>query len=413
MAEPTYAISAISTDNTSEPATVLSISLPVADLGFVDAFAQFCPAFDVCELATTIHPAWTTMCAFRCSVFQPFVDSPPPSRMEIDMYQFDAMHLAWSLGRLGLHSHFIVAPASNGTTPFEEDSTVKLGFTFDLLFLPCLCAHPRPELADPNFIEAMRVVAFRWKQYQKLRTDLYNPRTQNHCLFMCAAFILRQHGIAMSQQQVRDRVAKLWLAGAECFGGSLQHWAAVRQMTPQVYLDQLRSSGWGSAADACIFANSLHMSCYIYDHNGELLVSSPCSRSLFALNLRLAGDHYTVVDEKNICHGQRHLQARYWFRSPSTRQWRLLKHLPAFLRACRHYVPPQASRTGSSCPSTSSLPSCGGAMRAQTQVNAERPFQIVGRGEDGLTPHIVQNVHDLAIYTAQAPADEEDQPYME
>eukprot|EP00971_Amphidinium_carterae_P075926 1500103-Amphidinium_carterae.1 len=78
----------------------------------------------------------------------------------------------------------------------------------------------------------MRVVTVKWKRYQKLRADLYNPRTQNHCLFMCAAYILRQHGIAMSQQQVRDRVAKLWLAGAECFGGSLHHWAAVRQLTP-------------------------------------------------------------------------------------------------------------------------------------------------------------------------------------
>eukprot|EP00971_Amphidinium_carterae_P328630 6460613-Amphidinium_carterae.1 len=30
----------------------------------------------------------------------------------------------------------------------------------------------------------------------------------------------------MSQQQVRDRTAKLWRAGASCFGGNLQHWAA-------------------------------------------------------------------------------------------------------------------------------------------------------------------------------------------
>eukprot|EP00971_Amphidinium_carterae_P032248 635354-Amphidinium_carterae.1 len=73
----------------------------------------------------------------------------------------------------------------------------------------------------------------------------------------------------MSQQQVRDRVAKLWLAGAECFGGSLHHWAAVRQLTSNSFIEQLRSTGWGSAADACLFANSLQASCYIYDHKGD------------------------------------------------------------------------------------------------------------------------------------------------
>eukprot|EP00971_Amphidinium_carterae_P031539 621106-Amphidinium_carterae.1 len=347
------AISSFPLDNTSEPATVLSEAQSLVGFGIVDDFAQWCPIIDACEPATSIDSVWTTMCEHRCSVHQLSEESSLTSEVEFDIYQFDAMHLAWSFGRLGVHSHFIVAPASNGITLVELVTWKEMSFTFELHFLPHLYAQPRAELADPNFIEAMRVVAFRWKQYQKLRTDLYNPRTQNHCLFMCVAFILRQHGIAMSQQQVRDRVAKLWLAGAECFGGSMHHWAAVRQMTPQVYLDQLRSIGWGSAADVCIFANSLHASCYIYDHNGDLLVSSPCSRSLFAMNLRLAGEHYTVVDEANIVHGQRHLHACYWFKSPSTRQWRLLKHLPSHLRACRLCVPPQISRTGPTFPTNS------------------------------------------------------------
>eukprot|EP00971_Amphidinium_carterae_P328741 6460784-Amphidinium_carterae.1 len=341
-------------------------STPVQVIGIVDDFAQLCPAVEVCEPATTIDSAWTTMCDSRCSMHH-HDDSTPSSQREIDMYQFDAMHLAWTMGRTGLLSRFIVAPASNGTPSVAFGTWEELGFTFEHHFLPVFNVQPRAELADPNLIEAMRVVAIKWKKYQKLKADLYNPRTQNHCLFMCAAYILRQQGIAISQQQARDRVAKLWLAGAECFGGSLHHWASVRQMTPQDYLDQLRSTGWGSAADVCIFANSLLVSCYIYDHNGDLLVSSPCSRSWFALNLRLAGDHYTVVDEANIVHGQRHLQARYWFRSPSTRHWRMLKHLPSHLHACRPCDTSQASRSRSTCPTSSSLPSCGGAMRAQTQ----------------------------------------------
>eukprot|EP00971_Amphidinium_carterae_P198969 3948415-Amphidinium_carterae.2 len=90
----------------------------------------------------------------------------------------------------------------------------------------------------------MRVVAIKWKRYQRLRADLYNPRTQNNCLFMCASFVLRQHGIIMSQQQVRDRTAKLWRAGASCFGGTLHHWAAVNQVSPDTYITQLCSSGW-------------------------------------------------------------------------------------------------------------------------------------------------------------------------
>eukprot|EP00971_Amphidinium_carterae_P283081 5619868-Amphidinium_carterae.1 len=152
----------------------------------------------------------------------------------------------------------------------------------------------------------MRVVAIKWKRYQRLRADLYNPRTQNNCLFMCVSFVLRQHGITMSQQQVRDRTAKLWRAGASCFGGTLHHWAAVNQVTPDTYITQLCSSGWGSAADACIFANSLQASCYIYDSSGSLIVSSPCCRSLFNMNFRLAGEHYTVVNELFIEPAQRH-----------------------------------------------------------------------------------------------------------
>eukprot|EP00971_Amphidinium_carterae_P337080 6473739-Amphidinium_carterae.1 len=183
--------------------------------GIVDALEMWCPTFDVCEPATTIDSAWTTMCDLRCSLHHSLDEQVLPPRQEIDMYQFDAMHFAWTIGRLGLHSRFIVAPAGNGTTFLEDFSLGELGFTFELPLVPHLRAFPRPDLANPDFIEAMRLVVIRWKKYQKLKADLYNPRTQNHCLFMCAAYILRQHGIAMSQQQVRDRVAKLWLAGAE------------------------------------------------------------------------------------------------------------------------------------------------------------------------------------------------------
>eukprot|EP00971_Amphidinium_carterae_P084740 1677144-Amphidinium_carterae.2 len=82
----------------------------------------------------------------------------------------------------------------------------------------------------------------------------------------------------MSQQEVRNRTAKLWLVGAQCFGGSLLHWATVSRLSPDSFIDQLRTNGWSSAADACILANSLQASCYIYDAKGALLVSSPCSR---------------------------------------------------------------------------------------------------------------------------------------
>eukprot|EP00971_Amphidinium_carterae_P233308 4630607-Amphidinium_carterae.1 len=85
------------------------------------------------------------------------------------------------------------------------------------------------------------------------------------------------------------------------------------------------------------------------------------------MNLRLAGDHYTVVNDANIDCAQRHLAARYWFRSPSTRHWQLLVHLPSHLRVGRPDAQPRASRNGSSRSTSSSLPNSGGAMRAQTQ----------------------------------------------
>eukprot|EP00971_Amphidinium_carterae_P106382 2107423-Amphidinium_carterae.1 len=52
-------------------------------------------------------------------------------------------------------------------------------------------------------------------------------------------------------------------------------------------------------------------------------------------------------------------------------------------------------------------------MRVQTQVTPPRQFQIVGHGEDGSTPHVVQYEHDLPIHVAHAPVPEEDQPDME
>eukprot|EP00971_Amphidinium_carterae_P346089 6487349-Amphidinium_carterae.1 len=159
----------------------------------------------------------------------------------------------------------------------------------------------------------------------------------------------------MSQQQVRDRTAKLWRAGASCFGGTLHHWAAVNQVSPDAYITQLCSSGWGSAADACIFANSLQASCYIYDSRGSLIVSSPCSRSLFNMNFRLAGEHYTVVNELYIEHAQRHAAACYWYRSRASSSWRLLHHLPSYLRSHRVPVAPMSdNETSTTCSSSSS-----------------------------------------------------------
>eukprot|EP00971_Amphidinium_carterae_P058008 1147284-Amphidinium_carterae.1 len=104
MYESAHAIPSIHMDNTSEPATVLSINQSLVGFGTVDAYAQLCPTIDVCELASTIDSAWATMCDYQCSMHQPLDESNLPSWQEIDMYQFDATHLAWSLGRLGLHS---------------------------------------------------------------------------------------------------------------------------------------------------------------------------------------------------------------------------------------------------------------------------------------------------------------------
>eukprot|EP00971_Amphidinium_carterae_P189593 3763348-Amphidinium_carterae.2 len=203
--------------------------------------------------------------------------SRPSPPFELDIYQFDALRLAWTVGRLGLHRHFIVAFTNNGMLPIEEPSSVNLGVTFEFLTLPFLCVRPRLEMADPQGIEAMRIVVIKWKRYLTLRVDTFNPHTKNNCLFMSVAFVLRQRGIFMSQQELRNRTAKLWSAGAECFSGSLAHWAAVSQMTNDCYITRLRTNGWGSAADACILANSLQASCYIYNANGALIVASPCS----------------------------------------------------------------------------------------------------------------------------------------
>eukprot|EP00971_Amphidinium_carterae_P119031 2358036-Amphidinium_carterae.1 len=296
-------------------------------------------------------------------------------RSLIYMYQFDASLFAWSIGRLGLRSRLIVAFTNNGSTPLEELISVNLGVTFEFLILPHLCARPRLELADPQSIEAMRVLAFKWKRYLKLKADSYNPRTQNHCLFMCAAYILRRHGIVMTQQQVRDRTAKLWLAGAECFGGSLHHWAAVRQLTSTSFIEQLRSTGWGSAADACIFANSLQASCYIYDHRDWLVTTIPLLMMLLL----------SVLNVTNM------LAIGFVLTPLSIGDYsRIFLHIFVLVVLVINLE-----------------------HRELTQVTPTRQFQIVGRGEDGFTPHIVQNEHDLAIHAAHAPVPEEDQPAME
>eukprot|EP00971_Amphidinium_carterae_P248140 4926716-Amphidinium_carterae.1 len=63
--------------------------------------------------------------------------------------------------------------------------------------------------------------------------------------------------MALSCHSNKFEIEQLWRAGASCFGGTLHHWPAVNQVSPDTYITQLCSSGWGSAADACIFANSL------------------------------------------------------------------------------------------------------------------------------------------------------------
>eukprot|EP00971_Amphidinium_carterae_P220222 4371818-Amphidinium_carterae.1 len=90
-------------DNTSEPATVLSMNQTLLEFGFVNDFMSLCPTVDVCEPATTIDPSWTDMCDHRCSMHQPIDNTSSTLTQELDVYHFDASHLAWSLGRLGLH----------------------------------------------------------------------------------------------------------------------------------------------------------------------------------------------------------------------------------------------------------------------------------------------------------------------
>eukprot|EP00971_Amphidinium_carterae_P315829 6278098-Amphidinium_carterae.1 len=147
-------------DNTSEPATVLPMNQTLSVFGFVDDYAPLCPIIDVSEPATTIDDIWTTMCDSRCSMLRTMhqlIDnlSSSPSQ-EIDMYHFDASHLAWSIGRLGLHSRFIVASTNNGSSLLEEPPLVNLGVTFEFLLLPHLCAQRRLELANPDYIEVMQ-----------------------------------------------------------------------------------------------------------------------------------------------------------------------------------------------------------------------------------------------------------------
>eukprot|EP00971_Amphidinium_carterae_P160426 3180085-Amphidinium_carterae.3 len=340
--------------NTSEPATVLTSNRTLSDIGFVDDYESLYQHPYGCEPATTIDAVLTSVCDRICSVHQ-FTEQPSlSSSQELNIYYFDAVRLAGSFGRLGLHRQFIVALTNNGSSSFEDPTAVNVGDTFEFLMLPYLCVRPCLEVANPDLLESIRIVAIKWKRYLKLRADTYNPHTKNNCLFMCVAFILRQHGIFMSQQQVRNRSAKLWLAGATCFGGSLAHWATVSNLSPESFIIQLRTNGWGSAADACILANSLQASCYIYDAKGTLLVSSPCSRCVFNMNFRLAGEHYTVVDNKNIEIAQRHLSSCYWYKTKTSSSWQRLRDLPSFLKSNGIAIPPLASVSRSpSCSSTS------------------------------------------------------------
>eukprot|EP00971_Amphidinium_carterae_P164163 3254322-Amphidinium_carterae.1 len=227
-------------------------------------------------LPSIIDVAWTTICNSRCSMYQFIENSSSTPVQELDKYHFDALRLAWSLGRLGLRRQFIVASTNNGSTFFEEPSL----------------------LADPELIEAMHVVAIKCKRYMKLRADLYNPHTQNNCLFMSAAYILRQHGIVMSQQEVRNRTAKLWLAGAECFGGRRRN---------------LASLGCGQ---------------------------SPAATS----TMPVGREHYTVVDERAIA---------YWYKTKASSDWRMLNDLSLFLRSNGIEVSPLATNATSSSCSTS------------------------------------------------------------
>eukprot|EP00971_Amphidinium_carterae_P206807 4103392-Amphidinium_carterae.1 len=148
--------------------------------------------------------------------------------------------------------------------------------------------------------------------------------------------------LTMNQSLTEFRFVDCYVTAGACFGGSLPHWAA------------LRTTGWGTAADACILANSLQACCYIYDANGKLLVSSPCYCSLFSMRFKLSAGHYTTK---------------------ASHSWKSLTHLPSLLNRSGVDVHSADWSSPFSSFSSSSLWCSGGALRAQTDHTTERQFQ--------------------------------------
>eukprot|EP00971_Amphidinium_carterae_P046195 909388-Amphidinium_carterae.1 len=72
------------------------------------------------------------------------------------------------------------------------------------------------------------------------------------------------------------------------------------------------------------------------------------------MNFRLAAEHYTVVDDKNIEVAQRHLSSCYWYKTKPSSPWKMLCNLPLFMKSNGIEVPASArDSTLSSCSSTS------------------------------------------------------------
>eukprot|EP00971_Amphidinium_carterae_P238785 4740116-Amphidinium_carterae.1 len=136
----------------------------------------------------------------------------------------------------------------------------------------------------------------RWQ----LNGPCYDPQTNGDCLFMCISYELNRLGVCASPSLLRQRVHKIWQDGWTYLEADAQLWSIAAGKPYEEFMrTTTTTTRWGMAADAIALARSFRLNVNIYGKSGALLVRDRTIEGGSTMRLRLANQHYTVMEERH------------------------------------------------------------------------------------------------------------------
>eukprot|EP00971_Amphidinium_carterae_P157230 3117069-Amphidinium_carterae.1 len=136
----------------------------------------------------------------------------------------------------------------------------------------------------------------RRKERWQLPRPCYDPYTNGDCLFMCMSYELSRLGVQISSRNLRTRVQRIWQEGWTYLEADAELWAHAAGKKHDDFMRTTTSTRWGMAADAGALARSFRLNVNIYGKTGSLFVKDKTFVGCSTVHLRLAHQHYTVID---------------------------------------------------------------------------------------------------------------------